>query len=63
MQFESRDGHLCARFETDEDGQEQLFVYDHKGNLLDVLRRMMISTITQKPNGADGLPSRGDITT
>ena len=63
MQFESRDGHLCARFETDGDGQEQLFVYDHKGNLLDVLRRVMVSTTTQKPNGADGLPAHGDITT
>jgi hypothetical protein len=63
MQFESRDGHLCARFETDEEGQEHLFVYDHKGNLLDVLRKVMSSTTVKKPDGADGLPAHGQTIT
>jgi hypothetical protein len=37
MQFESRDGHLRAQYQTDAQGQEQLLIYDHQGNLLDVL--------------------------
>lgn len=61
MQFESRDGHLCARFETDADGQEQLFVYDHRGNLLDVLLKVRATETVQKSNGKDASPAHGGI--
>lgn len=40
VQFESRDGHLRAQMLSDEQGREELFVYDHRGNLLDVLRKV-----------------------
>jgi hypothetical protein len=40
VQFESRDGHLRAQMLSDEQGQEELFVYDHRGNLLDVLTKV-----------------------
>jgi hypothetical protein len=40
MQFESRDGHLRAQMQSDEQGREELFVYDHRGNLLDVLSKV-----------------------
>lgn len=37
VQFDSRDGHLQACFALDEQGGQLLYVYDHQGNLLDVL--------------------------
>ena len=40
VQFESRDGHLSAQILSDEQGREELFVYDHRGNLLDVLSKV-----------------------
>lgn len=40
VQFESRDGHLRAQMQSDAQGQEELFVYDHRGNLLDVLSKV-----------------------
>ena len=40
VQFESRDGHLRAQMLSDEQGREELFVYDHRGNLLDVLSKV-----------------------
>lgn len=40
VQFESRDGHLRAQMHSDEQGREELFVYDHRGNLLDVLTKV-----------------------
>jgi hypothetical protein len=40
VQFESRDGHLSAQMLSDEQGREELFVYDHRGNLLDVLSKV-----------------------
>ena len=40
VQFESRDGHLRAQMQSDGQGREELFVYDHRGNLLDVLSKV-----------------------
>lgn len=40
VQFESRDGHLRAQMLSDEQGREELFVYDHRGNLMDVLSKV-----------------------
>lgn len=56
VQFESRDGHLSAQMLSDEQGREELFVYDHRGNLLDVLSKVeglttAAPTITPKGHG------------
>lgn len=40
VQFESRDGHLRAQMQSDAQGREELYVYDHRGNLLDVLTKV-----------------------
>ena len=67
MRFEARDGHLHAHVQWNAHGQEELFVYDHQGHLLDVLRRVeepapAAGGPTASPNGHCLPANTGDAT-
>lgn len=60
VQFESRDGHLQARYQLDEQGRKALHIYDHQGHLLDVLHQRepaaaATGSVQQEAHG-DGSP-------